>query len=207
MIFLKGYILGLGMILFIGPVFFLLLSISLQLGTKAGILVALGILLSDVVCVYLCYFGVASFLYEPDSKLWVSLAGGIILMLLGVKYLIKPASKLEIQSEVLGLDYLACFIKGFLVNFVNPFVFLVWIGVIAYLHETKLSEHDSYIYLAGTLCAILSTDLLKVFSARQLKSILKPKALKFIFRICGIALICFGIRLFFYLTKHFEVLN
>ena len=93
--FLQGYLLGLGMIVFIGPVFFLLLSISFQLGTRAGILVAFGIVVSDIICVSLCYFGVTSFLYQPDYKFWIAFIGGLLLILLGLKYLFSQGKSIE----------------------------------------------------------------------------------------------------------------
>jgi threonine/homoserine/homoserine lactone efflux protein len=69
MLFFEGYIVGLGMIVFIGPVFFLLLSISLHQGTKAGVATAFGIVISDLICVCLCYFGVTNFLNDTNAKI------------------------------------------------------------------------------------------------------------------------------------------
>ena len=71
------------MIIFIGPVFFLLIGVSLQLGTKAGILAALGIIVSDIIYVSLCYYGVTAFLYEPTFIFWITLIGGLLLNFLG----------------------------------------------------------------------------------------------------------------------------
>ena len=56
--FLQGYLLGLSMIVFIGPVFFLLIRISLEFGTSAGVWVAIGIIISDILCVILSFLGV-----------------------------------------------------------------------------------------------------------------------------------------------------
>ncbi|MBQ0740572.1 LysE family transporter, partial [Aquimarina celericrescens] len=68
MYLLEGYAIGLGMIIFIGPVFFLLLHSSIQYGSKAGVAVALGIIFSDIVCVMLCYFGLSSFILVPQHQ-------------------------------------------------------------------------------------------------------------------------------------------
>ncbi len=69
--FVEGYILGLGMVVFIGPVFFLLLSISLQQGAWAGVLTAIGIVVSDLICVSLCYYGVTAFLQDTKQVHWM----------------------------------------------------------------------------------------------------------------------------------------
>ena len=67
---LEGYVIGLGMVIFIGPVFFLLLNSSLQSGVKAGVAVALGIIVSDIICVALCYYGLSSIInIEKNSIL------------------------------------------------------------------------------------------------------------------------------------------
>ena len=50
MAILTGILLGLGTMLFVGPVFFYLLKSTLESGFKAGIAVALGIILGDVIC-------------------------------------------------------------------------------------------------------------------------------------------------------------
>lgn len=193
--FLQGYLLGLSMIVFIGPVFFLLISISLQLGSRAGLLVAFGIIISDIICVSLCYFGV-TVLLEPSSKLWISLLGGILLIILGFKYLLKPSILTGEKKEKFSLHYISCFIKGFLVNFVNPFVFFVWIGVVSYAKDNIELNGNLEIYFSGVLSGILTTDLLKVFTSNQIKNLLKPNILKNLYRICGLVLIGFGIRMF-----------
>jgi threonine/homoserine/homoserine lactone efflux protein len=193
--FLEGYLLGLGMILFIGPVFFLLLSISLQMGTNAGVLAAIGIIISDIACVSICYYWIDLFLYKDSAKFWLLLVGGSLLILLGLKYLLKSSNPSEENTRLPPLHYFTCFLKGFLVNFVNPFVFFVWIGVVAYAKEIAASGNNSYIYLGGVLAAILSTDLLKVFTAAKIKSFLKQNSLKYFYRVSGLILIGFGIRM------------
>ncbi|MBP6739893.1 MAG: LysE family transporter [Leptospiraceae bacterium] len=201
MSFLEGYILGLGMIVFIGPVFFLLLSISLQLGTGAGVLTAFGIVVSDLICVSLCYYGVTAFLQDAKQVHWIAITGGILLVILGLKYLFHRADYTEEKKELEGYHYLSCFVKGFLVNFVNPFVFFVWIGVVTYQKGLEVNGYNPSFYLSGVLFGILSTDLLKVLTARQIKSFLSAKVLQNLYRGSGIILIGFGIRMLLLFTR------
>jgi len=191
--FLQGYLLGLSMIVFIGPVFFLLISISFEFGTFAGVWVALGIIISDILCVILSFLGVNTF-FTSGSKFWITLLGGTLLILLGLKYLIRPSNLIQGKSKQ-PLHYLSCFVKGFLVNFVNPFVFFVWIGVVTYAKDNKLLNEHLELYFLGVLLGILSTDLLKVFTSRQIKNFLKPSVLKNLYRVSGIVLIGFGLRM------------
>ena len=89
------------------------------------------------------------------------------------------------------------FSKGFVVNFVNPFVFLIWIGVIDYSVNSYGKGIESSLYLIGALLGILFTDIAKVFLADKLKVIMNPKKLYWIYKIAGLALVGFSIRLLY----------
>ena len=67
MVYLEGFLLGLGTALFIGPVFFYLLKITLEQGFQYGFIVALGIILSDIVCVAICSTGISPLLKENSN--------------------------------------------------------------------------------------------------------------------------------------------
>ena len=82
---LEGYVIGLGMVIFIGPVFFLLLNSSLQSGVKAGVAVALGIIVSDIICVALCYYGLSSVITIEKNQFWIGVVGSIIILNFGDK--------------------------------------------------------------------------------------------------------------------------
>jgi threonine/homoserine/homoserine lactone efflux protein len=112
-----------------------------------------------------------------------------------LKYLFNPVNSLAENINLPALHHLSCFVKGFLVNFVNPFVFFVWIGVVTYEKGLEASGCNALYYFFGVLLGILSTDLLKVFTARQIKNLLSPLVLHNLYRGSGIILIGFGIRM------------
>jgi len=197
MYFLEGFLLGLGMVVFIGPVFFLLLSTTLQFGQVPGFLVALGIIVSDILCVVICNYGLAKFITHPNSAFWISMTGAILLAGIGIKYIGTSKVNTEPNNSFNRYSYLTFFTKGFLVNFVNPFVFMVWIGVIKYTGQTAQRNENAFLFLLGSLLGILSTDLLKVVLAKQIKKFIQPHTLQWIYRIVGMILIGFGLRLFY----------
>lgn len=194
----EGFLIGLGMIVFIGPVFFLLLSTTLKFGQLPGFLVAIGIIVSDILCVLICYYGLAKFITHPNSEFWISMTGGILLAGIGAKYI--GTSKINTEENIIfnRYNYVTYFSKGFLVNFVNPFVFMVWIGVIKYTEQTPERNANAYLFLLGSLLGILTTDLLKVILAKHIKKFIKPDTLQWIYRIFGVILIGFGLRLFYH---------
>jgi len=196
MSFLEGFAIGLGMIIFVGPVFFLLLNSSFQRGINAGIAVALGIILSDIVCVLLCWYGFSSFINIEENRFWVGIVGSIILLILGIHYLIKTpeiATELSLNSR----GFHTFFIKGFSVNFFNPFVFTVWIGVFQFGKSRYHDQHALVIFLIAVLVGILTTDLLKVFLSKKVKRFISIKRLSIFFKITGVVLILFSIRLLY----------
>ena len=199
MAFFEGYVIGLALIVFIGPVFFNLLKSTLQYGIVSGLWVAFGIFISDVVCVLLCAFGAAAFFKNQNNQFLIGTIGGVILILLGFKYLLFPMIKTKEEKLTLNTsDYFGFFAKGFLVNFVNPFVFLVWLGIIK-MASIKYGgfNQDLGLYLSGALLGILTTDSAKAFFANRLKVLLNPDFLCWVYRSIGVLLIGFGCRMIY----------
>lgn len=196
MAFLEGFVVGLGMILFIGPVFFYLLKSSLQFGYKAGLAAAFGIFISDVVCILICFYGAISIFKSPDYQFGLAVIGGIILCLLGIKYMLKPSVSFEQTAVKLkAYNLTSFFMKGFLVNLINPFVFLVWIGIIGYGQNEYGVNINLFSFLGAATLGILITDSLKVIMAQKIKPFIKPKILSWTYKVIGILLIGFGIRM------------
>ena len=198
MAFVEGFLIGLGMIIFIGPVFFTLLKSALSYGFWAGMMVAFGIFSSDVVCVGLCSFGAIPFFKNPENQFWLALIGSIILFGIGLKYLIKPDTNVEKELKLKAGHYTAYFAKGFLVNFVNPFVFIVWISIIG-LGQTKHGAgQDLWVFLGAALLAILLTDSAKVIFAHRIKKLIQPVFLRKAYQIIGLVMVAFGVRLLWF---------
>lgn len=200
MAFLHGLGFGLLMMFFIGPVFFYLLQTSLQFGTKSGIVAAIGIVFSDFCAVVLCYFW-ASKLFEEGStqnEFWLALIGGVIVLFFGLGYIFKPKIPNNRPIEIKKADYVTFFTKAFLINFVNPFVFLVWISMIGVARNTYGETNLVIAFLSAALLGIVTTDTLKVIGAKYLKRIIEPHVLIKVYKIIGIILILFSSRLFYH---------
>lgn len=198
MAFLEGFLVGLGMVIFIGPVFFTLLKSALSYGFWAGMMVALGILISDAVCIGLCAFGAIPFFKNPENQFWLAVGGSVVLFALGLKYLFRPSINVDSDLKLNPGHYTAYFAKGFIVNFVNPFVFLVWIGVIGLAQGKHGSGQELWIFLGAALLAILLTDSTKVLFANRIKKLIKPHFLKRTYQIIGVLMIGFGVRLLWF---------
>lgn len=193
MAFFEGYIVGLSLALLVGPVLFVLLQASLVYGWRAGVAVALGVLLSDIICVILCSYGISYWkLYQP----YLNGLGCILLLGLGIRYLTQPIRLPAEKRSLSARSYIGFLGRGFAVNFINPIVFLIWIGIIG-AAANKYSGHSLAYFLVGTLAAIGTTDILKAIFAAQIRPYLQPHYLRWLYRGIGAILFIFGLRLLY----------
>lgn len=193
--FFQGYITGLATAFIIGPVFFMMLTSSLNFGARYGFAVAFGIFISDILCVTLSYFGIAKYINHDQGQFWIALAGAALLIFLGVKYLFFTKIEISDSIDIKVAKWSTFFIRGFLVNFVNPTVFMIWLGIIE-LGEAKTdTDFMLFTFLAAVTLGIFSGDLVKVFLAKSIRKFVNAKILKWIYRVSGIVMIAFGIRL------------
>lgn len=194
--FLEGLGYGLATVLLIGPVFFTLLKAALDHGAKGGIAVAAGIIVSDIAIVVICLSGLATALEEWITGPWMAVAAGLILLGLGVRYIVRPMVRMERPVRAFGRSAAGSFTAGFLVNFVNPFVFAIWIAAVLHATHVHGTGSGAHAFLIGMLTGILLTDLIKALLAPQLRPFLTPRALKRTFLGIGIAMLLFSFRVF-----------
>lgn len=200
--FIEGYLIGLSLVVLIGPVLFVLVNTTLEGGLKSGLAVALGIFLSDIIAVAICLEGSAHLSPSALSMRALSIGGAILTLSLGTRYLLSAPpvfEKRERKVHIIGLY--KPLIRGFAVNFINPFVFLVWMGIIAFAKERTAESGALIIYLFATLLGILSLDVSKAVFAERLLPTLAPKRLGDIMKGSGAILILFGLRLLFSLSE------
>ena len=195
----EGIFIGLTMAVMLGPALFALLQTSILRGTRAGVILASGIFLSDLVVVVCSYLGAAQLLNQGKKSLVVGLIGGTILIIFGIvtftkKVQISDSNNLLEQKRVPGpLTYL---VKGFFLNFANPFVWFFWFTVMMGISGTYGSEFSAVsAFFGGVLITIYSTDVLKVFIASKIKRYLTIKILNLVNYVVGILLVVFGIIL------------
>ena len=193
----SGILLGVSTLLFIGPVLFYLLRSSMESGFKAGIAVASGIIIGDIICVLLVFSGAKYFIQSEASQMWVALFAGLLLLSIGLKYILKPDLDTEEKNSTSNKSLLLYFTNGFLVNFVNPFVLPVWLGFVSY-NQAKYNHTDTVISLIITLCIIFTFDLLKAYYAQKLLALISPDRLRVVFRLFGVVMVLFSIRLLIY---------
>lgn len=193
--FVEGLALGLAMIVFIGPVVFTLLHASLKNGFIAGFSVAVGIIISDIAAIGICLAGAIPFFNNTANQFWIAIAGAVLLLMLGIKYITSPVLFNEKDVQLKKKEIASYFTKGFLVNFINPFVFMVWIGILLVAREKYTSGNSYWIFIGAILIGIFLQDALKAYFAPKIKPLLNPRRLKIVYKWIGYILVLFSIRL------------
>lgn len=202
--FFEGLGFGLATVILIGPVFFTLLKAALEHGVRGGVLVALGIIASDLLIVLICFSGLARVLQHWITGPWMAIAACVLLAGLGIRYLITQQVMPNTDLKHREKSLLTLFVSGFLINFINPFVVAVWLGLVMHATGKFAAGNGVLFFLLGALLGIFLTDLTKALLAPRLKPILSPATLKRVHRVIGIALLGFSIRALVHAVQHWD---
>jgi threonine/homoserine/homoserine lactone efflux protein len=189
---------GLFLTILVGPLVFALVQAGVERGFRAGAMIGLGIWVSDLIFILAVYYGfttISSVVEWPYFELTVGLAGGIILIATGIITLLTKTPDINQIKRIRG-TYFALWVKGFLINTLNPFTVFFWVLVMTtVVAENGYSPRQSSFYFGGILGTIILTDSLKVLLAKKLRHYLEVHHLVWVRRITGIALIIFGLVL------------
>lgn len=196
---------GLFLSILIGPIFFALIQAGIEQGMRAGLMVGLGIWISDLLFIGFIYWGISSVIEITEwsgFKPTVGVIGGIILICFGLGTLLsKPAEVLIKSAEEKDLDYktasyISLWLKGFLVNTINPFTLLFWIGLLSTLAaKPNFSNTQAWWFFTGILVTIILTDSLKVALAKFIRQWMTWHHILWMRRISGAAFLVFGIAM------------
>jgi threonine/homoserine/homoserine lactone efflux protein len=196
----QGISLGLVLALMIGPVFFLILQTSLKKGFKPAAYLAAGVLISDGCFICIAVFGSSKLHHIQKFDIISAYVGGLLLIVFGIMSAFKrPHMKtdgidLPDDSKTMLIDTA----KGFMMNTLNPFVLIFWLGVVSAIHTGKIGGgRDQLVFFSFVLITVFTTDMLKAYLASRLKAVLTDHFLLWLNRISGIGLILFGIRLIY----------
>jgi threonine/homoserine/homoserine lactone efflux protein len=199
---LKGLLLGLILSISIGPVIFAIIKQSLTNGKRSGYAFVAGVSSSDFVLLFICNVFTSLFNLVLNHKSAIALAGAGFLLIMGLYTLFFKKLKLEnmgsdgVNKTVSIKDLVSSFFSGFLMNTLNPSVFLFWFAWTAAINNSADDTPNPIQYklvVFGTcLGFVLLSDLIKVFLAGKLRPRLTEKNLLWINRFSGMIILIFS---------------
>lgn len=205
---LQGIVLGLSLSFMVGPLLFAILQAGIERGFRAGLAVAVGIWASDVLYVLAVLFGLdalAAMTALPGFKFWAGLAGGLLLVSFGLGNLLSigRATSSQLTDDNHSRDfklnersYPAYFLRGFLLNTINPFTVFFWLGITgAVIIPNGWHDGQILIFFGGMLGTLVATDTLKAWAAKGIRRFLTPRHTRQMRQAIGILLVVFGVVL------------
>ena len=187
-----------------GPAFITLVQTSLHRGARSAAWFALGVILNDAMVISLCVLTSVQVVMRSDFEASLACIGaGIILVLFGVfTYRRKVKGReemIEKRSEEImknASDKPAWFVflgKGFVLNILNPFVWIFWFSAVAVVAGNMGGNKLSTIVFFGiVLGTTLAMELLKAWGAARLKKFLNPERTELMNKIAGVMLMLCG---------------
>ncbi len=205
---------GIGFLLsiMIGPVFFVLLEISITKGFKAALIFDAGVLLSDLFYIVISLFFAYQLkgLGDVKNNLILSVLGGTLFIAYGVYNLF--FKQVKMGAEALDLldsedkaiksnknkDNSMLVLKGFMLNLLNPGVVIYWLAIIAKGFDL-VAPYDSdahiVIFIAIILITFFGIYCLKAYVANKIKPLVTVKLLSGLNILIGIIFLGTGIFL------------
>ena len=194
----------LGLIVNMGPAFITLVQTSLHRGFKSAAWFAAGVVLNDFMIISLCILTSVQVVMRSEKEASLACIGaGIILFVFGIftyRRKVKEREEfIEKRSEEImknANDKPAWFVflgKGFVLNILNPFVWLFWFSAVAMvagnMGGNKLS---TLVFFAIVLGTTFSIELLKAWGAAKLKVFFNAERTTIMNKVAGILLMLCG---------------
>lgn len=185
-----------------GPAFFALINTGITHGYRTGSLLAVGVVASDfllcLLMIVLIHFGASNYIHDEKSQRFMGILAGIVLIVFGAVHFREPIPKKENTIDIIVPSAKAMIFKGFLLNCLNPAVWLLWLGNVTAVSKTlEYKVLTMIIYFSITLGLVLLVELGKVSVAGKLKQILTQKTMYVINVITGGLLVIFGLVLIY----------
>lgn len=196
---ISGITLGLILAISVGPVIFTVIKQSLTNGKEGGFSFVAGVWLSDIVLIVVSNVFSELVTNLMEYRVALGVTGSFFLIGLGIYYIFFKKIKLQVQSDGLEntlakKDMVRIFSSGFLINTLNPNVFLFWLGT-ATAFASQYNFYERMLIFMICLALNVAADIFKVLMAGRLRKRLTLHALSIIHKVSGTILIGFGIAL------------
>jgi threonine/homoserine/homoserine lactone efflux protein len=197
----NGLMLGCILALSVGPVIFTIIKQSLNNGHTGGFSFVAGVWVSDIILVVISNAFSALVTEMMEYKHVIGYIGSGFLVAMGVFYLFFKKVTLRTDGDGNNIkfrkrDIMKIFSSGFLINTLNPSVFMFWLSTAAVL-ATKFTFQQRLVVFSVCISLNIAADVFKVLLAGKLRNRLTLHNLTVINKISGVILVGFGMALLY----------
>lgn len=202
---------GLGLMLslvFIGPVFFLLVETSLSRGPKHALSLDFGVIVADILCIVAAYFSSQDIIHIIDQYPSFYRISAFIIFIYGV-FMIVSKTKMHISGEarLIHQNYFKTFLNGFLLNILNIGVVLFWLVTVIFIRKNYPETELFLLYITVVILTYLGIDLAKIYLANLFHNKLNERIANKIRKGVGFILLILSIFIFLQSFKYFNQLD
>ena len=190
-----------------GPAFITLVQTSLHRGFRSAAWFVTGVILNDAMVITICILASVQIVMKSSFEAALACIGaGIILMLFGIFTFRKKVQDQKARDEFIEKRtnevikkqdkkpaWFVFLAKGFVLNILNPFVWIFWFSAVAMvagnMGGNRLSTTVFFTIILGTTWFL---ELLKAWGAAKLKKFLDAERTTLMNRIAGILLMFCG---------------
>ncbi len=199
---------GLGIMLslvFLGPIFFLLIETSFSRGPRHAFALDLGVITADILCIVAAFFASADLVQLIDKHPGFYRITAFIILIYAV-YMIVSRTKMHIAGEekMINQNYFKTFLNGFFFNILNIGVVLFWLVTVISVRNAYPNLDEFLLYMALVVGTYLIIDILKIYLAKQFHDKLTEKLANQIRKGVGFILVGFSIFIFLQSFKKFN---
>jgi threonine/homoserine/homoserine lactone efflux protein len=199
---------GLGFMLslvFIGPIFFLLIETSFCRGHRHALALDLGVITADILCIVAAYFASADLVELIDKHPGFYRITALIILVYGIfMMLTKTQMHVANEKKIISQNYFKTFVNGFLFNILNVGVILFWLVTVISVRNEYPDSQNFLLYISLVIATYLVIDLLKILLAKQFHYKLTQNLANKIRKTVGIILIIFSFFIFLQSYKKFN---
>lgn len=195
-IFLKGLLVGLLMCAPVGPVGLLCVNRTLTQGGSRGLASVLGASTADAVYCCVAGFGITLISnFIEQKQLWLELAGGMILVLLGIRVFFSDPACQTHENNRTGL--MAHYTSAFALMLANPLPIVVLTAAFTALGVTRWQGNfvATLVLIAGVFAGSATWAPILVGIANWFRPQLDSQQLRIISKFAGTIIALFGATL------------
>lgn len=199
---------GLGIMLsivFIGPIFFLLIETSFTRGPRHAFTLDCGVVLADILCIVAAYYASGDLVDLIDKHPGFYRITALIVFIYAV-YMVVSKTKMHLPGEdtMIGQNYFRTFLNGFFFNILNIGVVLFWLVTVISVRNAYPETGDFLLYMALVVGTYLVIDFFKIYLAKVFHDKLTQNVANRIRQSVGYILVAFSIFIFMQSFKKFN---